>query len=164
MSAKAVAKDLEELSAADEVALQCADEFLGRLERALKRKYQDEIKDDLMFWDDRLSGKRPRIEAGNDHDGTGVAGHVPLFEADDDADVDAASIPCPASAASTGTSSDDPPGLSVVWNRTPNTPHASDMLPGLSCVPTVSEPRHSAMELWQAGIEFKAEESSEDDA
>ncbi|KAG6015809.1 hypothetical protein E4U43_004742 [Claviceps pusilla] len=164
VSAKAVAKDLEKLSAADEVALQCADEFLGRLERALKRKYQDEIRDDLMFWDDRLYRKRPRIEAGNDHDGSGVAGHVPLFDADDDTDVDAASIPCPASAARTGTPSDVHSGLSVVCNRTPNTPHAPDMLPGVSCVPTVSEPRHSAMELWQAGIEFKAEETSENDA
>ena len=161
-----MAKERKEPSVADEVALQCADEFLCRLERALKRKYQNEVEDDLMFWDDELIRKRPRIEAANDHDGVGSVDHAPFFGADTNAD--AASIPCPASAMRTESSEPEvSPSVrklsGIFHNQMINKPHPQNLPPGLSWASTVQEPRHSAMELWQAGIEFKAAETSEDD-
>ncbi|KAG5983470.1 hypothetical protein E4U55_008063 [Claviceps digitariae] len=159
LNAKAVAMEVKELSAADEVALQRADEFLGRLERALKRKYQSEIEGDLMFWDNDLRSKRPTIGAADHHDGVDAASHVSFFGAD--ADGDAACVPCSAG----GTRSECPESEAprLFCDRMTDKPHAQDLLPGLSWGHTVQEPRHSAMELWQAGIEFKVGETSEDD-
>ncbi|KAG5950655.1 hypothetical protein E4U53_004625 [Claviceps sorghi] len=180
VNAQAVAEELEELSAADEVALQCADEFLCRLERALKRKYQTEVEHDLMFWDDKIPGKKPRIEAATDHvrsgDGDGATGHVHFFdaainvEAGAVADVDAASIPCPASVATTGSSeSEVSPSVrkgkqsDIFCNRMTNKPYKQNLLPGLSWGSAAREPRNSAIELWQANIDFKAAKASEYD-
>ncbi|KAG6008357.1 hypothetical protein E4U21_004561 [Claviceps maximensis] len=166
MSVKGVAEDMKELSAADEVALQCADEFLCRLGHALKRKYQSEVKGDLMFWDDKLSRKRPKLEAVNEHSGDGAVRHVNFF--DSDVDADGAYIPCPASATRTEPrESDASPSermLSGLFrNRNADKRHEQKTLVELTGIPAVQEPRRSAIELWQAGIEFRAEKTSEED-
>ncbi|KAG5928812.1 hypothetical protein E4U42_007997 [Claviceps africana] len=180
VNAQAVAEELKELSAADEVALQCADDFLCRLERALKRKYHHEVEHDLMFWDDETPRKKPRIEAATDHfgdgDGNGEVGHVRFFdpptnaEADANANVDAATIPCPASLTTTRSSEPEESRSAregklsdMFCHQMANKPHVQNLLPGLSWGPTAQEPSHSAFELWQAGIDFKAAETLEDD-
>ncbi|KAG6028610.1 hypothetical protein E4U41_000627 [Claviceps citrina] len=150
----------KESSAADKVALQRADEFLCRLGQALKRRYQNGREPHLIFWKNEEPSKMSSIEAANDCDR--MLGRQPIVDAD------GASVPCPVSdATSQFPGSEDFPPVMNLWgiffNQTVSKVTTQDIFHGLPCVAAVQEPSHSAMELWQAGIVFNAEETSNDD-
>ncbi|KAG5941552.1 hypothetical protein E4U59_001667 [Claviceps monticola] len=146
-SSRAAAGKLKKLSTVEEVTLRCADDFFCRLERAFIRRYQTGSGRDLMVWDN--------------HGGVGVTDPKFCFN------IDAASVPCPASMASTESTKSTVYGSArepseIALNQTTRTPSAEDTLIGLSGEPLVQEQKHSAIELWEAGIDLQKEETSED--
>ncbi|KAG6036408.1 hypothetical protein E4U19_003324 [Claviceps sp. Clav32 group G5] len=159
---RAAAGKLKRLSAAEEATLRCADDFFCRLERVFIRRYQTGRGHDLMVWNkDETTRKRPSVEAAKTHGGVGVA--EPKFCSN----IDAASVPCPASKASTESTRSTVYGSArepseIALNQTTRTPSAEDTLIGLSGEPLVQEQQHSAIELWEAGIDLQNEEISED--
>ncbi|KAG5963138.1 hypothetical protein E4U57_006488 [Claviceps arundinis] len=161
-SGRASAGKLKKLSPVEEVTLRCADNFFSQLERALIRRYQTGSGHDLMVWDrNETTRKRPSVEAAKNHGGVGVA--EPKFCSN----IDAASVPCPASKASTESTRSTVYGSArepseIALNQTTRTPSAEDTLIGLSGEPSVQEQQHSAIELWEAGIDLQKEETSED--
>ncbi|KAG6059118.1 hypothetical protein E4U32_004219 [Claviceps aff. humidiphila group G2b] len=161
-SGRAWAGKLKKLSPVEEVTLRCADNFFCRLERALIRRYQTGSGHDLMVLDrNETTRKRPSVEAAKNHGGVGVA--EPKFCSN----IDAASVPCPASKASTESTRSTVYGSArepseIALNQTTRTPSAEDTLIGLSGEPSVQEQQHSAIELWEAGIDLQKEETSED--
>ncbi|KAG6102231.1 hypothetical protein E4U30_007743 [Claviceps sp. LM220 group G6] len=159
---RASAGKLKKLSPVEEVTLRCADNFFCRLQRALISRYQTGSGHDLMVWDrNETARKRPSVEAAKNHGGVGVA--EPKFCSN----IDAASVPCPASKASTKSTRSTVYGSArepseIALNQTMRTPSAEDTLIGLSGEPLVQEQQHSAIELWEAGIDLQKEEISED--
>ncbi|KAG5949545.1 hypothetical protein E4U60_003691 [Claviceps pazoutovae] len=161
-SGYAAAGKLKKLSAVDEVTLRCADDFFCRLERVFIRRYQTGSGHDLMVRDKKeTTRKGPRVEAAKIHGGVGVTDPKFCFN------IDAASVPCPASTASTESTKSTVYGSArepseIALNQTTRTPSAEDTLIGLSGEPSVQEQQHSAIELWEAGIDLQKEETSED--
>ncbi|KAG6167667.1 hypothetical protein E4U35_003956 [Claviceps purpurea] len=152
----------KKLSAAEEVTLRCADDFFCRLERAFISRYQTGSGHDLMVRDKKeTTRKGPRVEAAKPHGGVGVADPKFCFN------IDAASVPCPASRASTESTKSTVYGSArepseIALNQTTRMPSAEDTLIGLSGEPLVQEQQHSAIELWEAGIDLQKEDTSED--
>ncbi|GAB0132501.1 hypothetical protein EsDP_00000935 [Epichloe bromicola] len=150
----------KELSTAEEVALQCADEFLRRLEHAVKRRYKDGTENDLMLWDDEIPSKKPKIEAAAD-DQDCEPGQEPV------SNVDAFTPPCPVIATGTHSpGSEKFPSVQklsqLFFDQMNNEPSVQFLFPSHAWEPAIQESRQSAMELWQAGLEIKTEDTCDD--
>ncbi|KAK2591803.1 hypothetical protein QQS21_010504 [Conoideocrella luteorostrata] len=152
---------MNHLTAAEEVALQQADDFLTRLEQGLRRRFKGDVpEDDLMFWDSQPAVKKIKLATSNE-EGVSEIQRLHLKP-------DPEGIPLPESVKGS-----ESPQQEKTDSRPCSVEHPQAQIDGEQSVHTLfpnqvlghtaQNSRQAAIELWQAGIEFKPKATADDD-